>query len=299
MTFPLSHPGLDQILAGLVDYAGLFPPAGLSMPAAAAHYAGYRKAPERWALGRFIVPAARLPELTATLAESLGDGWGQARLSVIAGAERSKDLRQIADFNQRWEAEDVLVDSLETRLSSVEEVDAFQASLPRGLTGYGEIPLGPLATALVRRLGDVGLSAKVRLGGVNPDQFPDPVPVADFLIAVAERKLPFKATAGLHHPLRGQYRLTYDPGSAVGPMYGYLNIILATLVALNRGNRQQVTAALVESQSGTILFDEAGLAWGDWRFDHRALKALRVYFQGFGSCSFREPMDELEPALTR
>ena len=51
------------LLAGLVDYAGLFPPAALDMEAAVAEYARRRRAPEAWMLGRFVAPAARLVEL--------------------------------------------------------------------------------------------------------------------------------------------------------------------------------------------------------------------------------------------
>ena len=51
---------LRTLLAGVVDYAGLFPPAGLDMADAVANYARYRTCPDRWALGRFVVNASRL-----------------------------------------------------------------------------------------------------------------------------------------------------------------------------------------------------------------------------------------------
>ncbi len=54
---------LRALLAGAIDYAGLFPPAGLDMPEAARNYANYRSGPHAWALGRFIVPSARLNEV--------------------------------------------------------------------------------------------------------------------------------------------------------------------------------------------------------------------------------------------
>ena len=56
---------LRDLLSGLIDYAGLFPPAALDMPAAAREYAEYRESEYRWALGRFVIPVARLDEFEA------------------------------------------------------------------------------------------------------------------------------------------------------------------------------------------------------------------------------------------
>src|SRR5437016_3577280 len=56
-------PSLRALLAGIVDYAGLFPPARLPLEQAIRNYACYRIEPENWMLGRFICPAARLAEL--------------------------------------------------------------------------------------------------------------------------------------------------------------------------------------------------------------------------------------------
>ena len=50
-------------MRGLVDYAGLFPPAALAMAEAARRYAAYLGSPEAWMLGRFVVPVERLDEL--------------------------------------------------------------------------------------------------------------------------------------------------------------------------------------------------------------------------------------------
>ena len=42
------------LLDALVDYAGLFPPAAIDMPAAAGEYARHRSGPMEWMLSRYI-----------------------------------------------------------------------------------------------------------------------------------------------------------------------------------------------------------------------------------------------------
>ena len=53
---------LRSLLTGLVDYAGLFPPAELAMAQAVEKYASYRKGAHTWMLGRFVLPVPRLEE---------------------------------------------------------------------------------------------------------------------------------------------------------------------------------------------------------------------------------------------
>ena len=51
------------LLSGMVDYAGLFPPAQLPLEKAVREYAVHLGGAEAWMLGRFIIPAQRLEEL--------------------------------------------------------------------------------------------------------------------------------------------------------------------------------------------------------------------------------------------
>ena len=66
---PLAADGPLEL--SVVDYAGLFPPAGLDMRAAVGNYARYAAGPWAWALGRFIVPVSRLEELERAHKEHL------------------------------------------------------------------------------------------------------------------------------------------------------------------------------------------------------------------------------------
>jgi hypothetical protein len=60
---------VEPSLNGLIDYAGLFPPAGLDMPTSARNYVSYRSGRYAWVLGRLIIPVARLIEFNAALIE--------------------------------------------------------------------------------------------------------------------------------------------------------------------------------------------------------------------------------------
>ena len=51
------------LLAELIDYAGLFPPAQLDMEPAVAEFARQRGSGDAWILSRFVVPLGRLEEL--------------------------------------------------------------------------------------------------------------------------------------------------------------------------------------------------------------------------------------------
>ena len=75
---------LRALLRGIVDYAGLFPPASLDVHAAARNYHTYRASPDRWMLGRFVVGVAKLPELRATIATLHKKDDGAWPLSVVA-----------------------------------------------------------------------------------------------------------------------------------------------------------------------------------------------------------------------
>ncbi|MBX6330332.1 MAG: hypothetical protein IRY91_00645 [Gemmatimonadaceae bacterium] len=292
---PHPVPSLRILLDAIVDYAGLFPPAALDMPSAVREYARVRASEDRWALGRFVVPAARLGEMeqaVTALGAGAARGWS---LSVLVPLGKWEEIAALPAFNERHAAaHDLAVDTVETRAASPTDVDAAADVTPRGFTTYVEVALDDTMPALLERIAMRGLRAKVRTGGVTPEQFPAPAAVARFLVACAALQLPFKATAGLHHPLRGEYPLTYETGSACGTMFGFLNVFLAAAAARQGAAESEVAALLVEGAPGAFCFDDAGVTWQGRRFSSAELAALRARGAiAFGSCSFREPVTDL------
>ncbi|HEY4322078.1 MAG TPA: hypothetical protein VGM77_12995 [Gemmatimonadales bacterium] len=282
--------------AEIVDYAGLFPPASCSMEQAVKQYDEYRKSTDRWMLGRFVVAAIRLEEMTEVVTR-LGiqpnpdDPW---RLSVVMGALIADELARIAQFQAAWQGRGIIADSVEYRVSSVGQVRVVAEQIPAHFRRFFEVPLATLPDGLVGEIGLAGAFAKIRTGGTTADLFPTVPDLVRFLGEAARHKVPFKATAGLHHPLRGGYPLTYDVHSEHVLMYGFVNLLLATAEFIRGGEDETAEAILDEQFARVFVRDGADIRWRGVRFTAQELAvAHQQLFLGFGSCSFREPVDEL------
>ena len=301
-----SHPGplLWTLLHHSIDYAGLFPPAQLDMPGAVAEYASYLVSGDAWALGRFVVPASRLEELAEvaatverSLTSSLGVGRPEWRLSALLGPDLEADTRRVMAFNAAcdvdWAEWGAGIDGVELRASTPEAVAQALRVVPGDLERYVEIPISGETLGLVRAIGDAGAFAKVRTGGTTADAFPSSDDLAGFLATCVHHRVPFKATAGLHHPLRGDYSLTYEPASACGRMYGFLNVMLATAFLVAAVSEEDARDLLEEDNVAAVRIDESGISWRHRRLPVERVLEARTYMKSFGSCSFREPIDDL------
>lgn len=281
---------LETLLEGLVDYAGLFPPAALPMDDAVRNYAAYRVGERRGMLARFVLPVARLDEFVRAASRiDRGGDIGPWPLSVLAGPI---DASVVAAFNRehgaRW-----VVDSIEAKATTVGEVNAVAAAYG-GLIVYVEIPVDADPAELVHAIGAAHLRAKIRTGGVTPEAFPAPAAVLRFLAECVQRQVPFKATAGLHHPLRGEYPLTYAPDAERGTMYGFLNVFLAATL-LHAGTEPASLVELLEERDpAAIVADAHGISWRGLHASAAQVAQARSRFAGsFGSCSFEEPVQDL------
>jgi hypothetical protein len=294
----LSPMSLHSLLASSIDYAGLFPPAALDMATAVRQYAEYRAGPDAWALGRFVVPVARLGELereTELLApRQPGEPW---RLSALLGPSAGEEIKTLGEFNCRHAADGAVslsADVVEARADSVEAVDRLLTGLPRWVQGYVEIPLDRDPAPLVAAIARHGARAKARTGGVTADAFPTAAALVRFIRACTDRGVPFKATAGLHHPLRAEYRLTYAPDSSKGTMFGFLNVFLAAAFIRHGLSDAEAEQLLEERSPGAFRFSDGGIEWRGHSLDPAALHEARAGgIVAFGSCSFEEPLGEL------
>jgi hypothetical protein len=282
-------PTLRALVAGVVDYAGLFPPAALSMEEAVAGYAEYRTSADAWALGRFVVPAGRLEEISAAAARHATAPDVPWRLSVLIGDDAPADMARIRAFNAAH-AGRLLADVAELKVSSLGALGARDAEL----TWFVELPIAEDPRDSLRALKRAGARAKVRTGGVTADAFPDSQKLARFIARCAELGVPFKATAGLHHPLRGEQKLTYEQDAPSATMFGFVNVFLAGAFALAGMGEPHLAQLLDERDVAAIVFGDDCVRWREHSIGLDALRRARASFAlSFGSCSFREPIDDL------
>ncbi len=305
-------PAVDIFVNGLVDYAGLFPPASLDMASAVHNYNVYRSELHARILGRFIVPVARLREFLDAAGSFLPRRRGDEpwRLAVLGTVHIAEDLRRIAASNalpdrargaDRAEAQAsaptarAVVEALEVKAGTASEIDALRATVPEGMELSVEIPLSPDPAPLLAALVRVRASAKIRTGGVTADAIPTTADVARFLVAVAAVRIPFKATAGLHHAIRGRYRLTYAPDSDEATMHGFVNVFAGAALARAGASLDEVRLLLEETDRSAFQFGPGGLRWRDRQLTVAQLIDTREHFaRSFGSCSFREPVQDLQ-----
>ena len=234
------------LFTGLIDYAGLFPPAALPMADAVRNYEAYRQGEHAWMLGRFVVPQPHAHEVPADYPRS------------VIGVD-------------------------EVKASSADEI-ARLASIGDA-TRYIEV--GDLE--LIDAIAEHGLRAKIRTGGITADAFPQAEFVANFMARCADRGVAFKATAGLHHPVRCLRPLTYEASAPHGTMHGFVNVFMAAALL------PHAEAILLEDEPQAFAFDDDQASWRGHAVTTEDLERIRNEFAiSFGSCSFVEPIADLK-----
>jgi hypothetical protein len=291
---PPPKQSVRTLLSGIVDYAGLFPPSTVSIDEAVANYAAYRSGPHAWMLGRFVLPVARLVEFLSAAETRLttGDAW---RLSAVAGEDINATIREVKLFNMANRGRAVC-DTVEVKANTVSKIENTVAALPDDLTAFFEISMGGNFADLISTLSIKRQRAKLRTGGIVREDFPPSREVIRFVRTCMAANVPFKATAGLHHPLRCFRPLTYAADSPKGTMHGFLNVLLMTAFA-----RESYRVALLEELMEEE-FDEAFVFHQDsvaWRGEHVLTAGHLEYLRkkgmmSFGSCSFTEPVEDLQ-----
>jgi hypothetical protein len=287
------------LLGHIVDYAGLFPPAKLDMKPTVANYATHLAGPHEWMLDRLIVPVARFEEFEDAAAGVLPGGadddpWHVSALTRPAGDDAlAEDLAAILRFNRKHadaEAGRAVVDAIELRADGVEAIDRALDRMPDELFPFFELPAGADPRGMIAALAGADAAAKIRTGGVTPDLFPTPDEVAQFIVACAAAQVPFKATAGLHHPVR------HVDASVGTEAFGFLNVFVAAALAFTRErDAAGLLEVLTETSPEAFVFDDAALTWRGERLEADALEDARLAFAvSFGSCSFTEPIEDLQ-----
>jgi hypothetical protein len=272
----------EELLSHRIDYAGLFPPAGLDLQTTVENFAAYRGAPDAWALGRLVLPAAK----AADFAERWPVFAAVWPIALLVGEDVEREVSDAAESG-------MMVDWVECRPSSADTVGLIQRLLP-GRKVFFEIPAGEGCEEYVAAIAECGGRAKLRTGGVTPDAIPAAKELARVFSCCIEHKVTMKATAGLHHPFRGDRALTYESDSPRAKMHGFVNVVLAVSLLRSGRSAPEAEELLEEDAPESFKFASDRIRWRDWSFTVEQIQAVRQRWMGsFGSCSFTEPLEDL------
>lgn len=287
---------LRALLSGLIDYAGMFPPAKLSLADAAGNFLRYARGPYAWMLGKLVVPVEQLEELRVVLAKNSEAQGLRVPLSVLLGAEplRAGCVIQAERVRAAEKPQPFSIDAVEFRPGSPSMVAELFSILPPGLPVFCEIPYSEDLTGWLTAIRRAGWFAKIRTGGVTPESFPSSTAVAGFLAQCHAHGVAFKATAGLHHPVRSEHSLTYDPGSVCGVMHGFLNVFVGAALLECGVAKERLIEILDDTEPTSFRFQGDFAHWRKLFVSRTDLAGTRQHFAiSFGSCSFDEPIQDL------
>jgi hypothetical protein len=310
-------PCAKSLLDGIIDYAGLFPPAELPMDEAFRRFVGHLSSEEGWMLARFVCPVSRLEELGPLLTDT---DTPHPPITISALGHRGGTLEEYLATVGRESAKIV---TFSTRHSGRAVVDTVEVGLPETggvavavnqawgrLTKNGSLQLTPFfevsllgdwrqrlpaAAAAVRdtdrKAGPqnrVGL--KIRCGGLEEEAIPDVEAVAAAIATCRAIAVPLKATQGLHHPVR-----QHDPDLGA-TVHGFINLYAASVLAYVHDLPVRTLIEIVaEVDPGSFTVGPEHFAWHDYRASADEIVAARqTLLTTFGSCSFSEPRDDLK-----
>jgi len=275
---------IDALITGLIDYAGLYPPASLDMKAAVRNYLEYSHSAHSRTLGRFVVDLDRLPSLL----DATSNNVSAMKLSGVA--------THLADWNElhRLVGQGFAIDAVEIKGALTGEIGRIAMHVPPGIDIYFEVPMDP-PPAMLDAVATAGARVKIRTGGTAAEFFPSTQRLAQMLAELASRHLIFKATAGLHHPFRGRFALTCADGSPTAVMHGFMNLATSAALLHFGGDAREAQLVLEEEWAGTWQITDDAIFWEENSWSADELREVRQqFFAAFGSCSFTQPVQELE-----
>lgn len=309
----------------IIDYAGLFPPADLSLDTSLHKYKKYRNSDDAWMLSRYIIPAGRLSELKPYRETLFAEGdpfvfsvLGKRTETVSDFKKHLQDVVTALEQLHKNHGDQVQTDVMELKLPReavfANDADLFTDIFEETAQRFGEEPEFPndiffegiFDKNWKKEVGSIlesmnnynnsstsesGIKAgfKLRCGGVEASMFPSVEQVGFTLNKVREHNLALKCTAGLHHPIRH-----YDH-SVKTRMHGFINVFGGAMLGYAHDfSNEQMIAVLEEEDTEQFSFTDSGFRWKDYEVPTEDIEELReVALISFGSCSFNEPRKDL------
>ncbi len=320
---------LRPFLQDIIDYAGLYPPASLSLKDAFSQYLEHRQSEESWMLSSFVLGAQKLNELAPILNES-SSLKTPVSLSIVGAATSdlgefkttiSDTVKEIASLYKKAPSKiratalevKLPVDALysETQLELIQAIDyvvkimSKSPALPHRV--YFEIPGfdfdAKLAEKVIKVIAAHNIKIqeqelphyifsgfKIRCGGVEAYQFPRSSYLAKVIMDARDQNLPVKFTAGLHHPIR-HFNESVDT-----KMHGFINVFGGSILSYTQDlSEKELMDILNEEDPKAFRFTDSYFSWRDLAAPNLEVKMLRMLAViSYGSCSFEEPIEDLK-----
>jgi len=241
------------------DDAAIFPPGNASMDAAVNQHIAFRNGPLSRYVGPLVIADTRLGEVVTDQA---------IHVSLIC----------TGDVDSALDALDGRFDLAAIEIPVVASggyVAAAGKGMAFGVPTFIEVGWTTAYDVVGAALAATGASLKLRTGGTSPEAFPSPEMLGAAICGAVGNGISFKCTAGLHQGVRYTDEQGFEH-------HGFLNILLATLIAPNQAD---VTAMLARTDAG-VVSEFAGLSAGD-------VALARSRFVSFGTCSVAEPVADL------
>lgn len=311
--------GLKQFMNGIIDYAGMFPPAKLDFYSAFQNYLFYQNHRDGWMVDRFVFPIKmyeRLPEFEDFFKEQ----EYEIKLTTLPRYHDSSDL-----FLSDFMTDLISLGSTIFNLSASFDFRVFEFKLPKDLMHASQNEFNEFFNQLIQFAKDHPLTNprffvemhitddwkfqmnkitdmikhhpyaehlgfKLRCGGITADLFPDSEIVATAIHLCNEKNIPVKFTAGLHHLIRH-----YNEDVST-KMYGFFNVFGACMLSKRfHIDINQIEDILVDEKPENFAFSDLGMKWKDMEVPTSVINQSRNTFcMSYGSCSFEEPRDDLK-----
>lgn len=278
------HLSLRTLLAGAVDYAGFFSPQEFTLERVVRNYIRFRQSPEKWLLGRLVLPAGVLDDLSRDVRPQI-EGTHKLRLSIIVGGGWSS-----SDFDAIIDRELAAITRFISECSSFAQVEGIEIKLPRHVPAdwiaeHARLRFEDVMTYVEPGRGqfrdvmcayDTGAFRGVALpcGAMKDQEF------ADALIRLRE-----SGQGGTPVKFIGDAAYVLRPVSAsASPPQGFINKMAVALLSLAyKLDAVSLGKVLAVTAPGVFHFSEDAMRLGEWSIPTEQIERLREKVVGFST----------------
>jgi len=316
---PKNTTTIQKFIYGIIDYAGLFPPAKLNLKDALSNYVTYIKENKYDLLSSFVIPITQLDNVMPTL-NNIGKEYKNIAYSFVATRASNtndfidtlkSDLEQINNFlnsNSNFSAKALeLALPADLAFSNNQQIkkdiiyQAIELISDYNLPPFFEVPYAPDWELAVENLSSIlsqnnneknykfPSSFKIRCGGVKPEMTPPTDYIVSAIHSTAKHKISLKATAGLHHPFN------HYNDSLGGIMHGFVNVFTAIILNHKYDINNKKLKTLIDDQNpDNFKWNNQSLSWNEFTVHTTEIENSKKIISSYGSCSFDEPLDDLK-----